>query len=88
LEQIAAEFSPPAETIADFRGGLLAANNGADSEQIRALLRRRPCSVEGIASGLNISPSEAAKRLESLYATGLVQPCWTAGKLYYRTTPC
>jgi wyosine [tRNA(Phe)-imidazoG37] synthetase (radical SAM superfamily) len=87
LEKIAAEFSPPAETIGSFGGGLLPATGGADREQIVALLRRRPCSVEDIASGLNIAPAEAAKRLESLCAEELVEPCWTAGSLYYRAVP-
>ena len=84
LEKIAAEFSPPAETIADFRGNPCSANSGADLEHILALLRRRPCSLEDIASGLNIAPPEAAKHMESLCAKQLVEPCWTAGNRYYR----
>jgi len=66
LEKIAAEFTPPAEIIADFRGNLLTVTGRADVEQILALLRRRPCSVEDIASGLSVAPPEATKHLESL----------------------
>jgi len=87
LEAIAAEFSPAAETIAEFRGDLLTAAAGADVEEILALLRRRPCSVGDIASGLSIAPPEAAKHMESLCAQQLVEPCWIAGNLYYRTIP-
>ncbi len=85
LEKIAAEFSPPAETIADFRGGPLPVAGEVDSEQILALLRRRPCSVEDIAVGMNSPPSKVAKHLESLRNEGVVELCWSAGKLYYRS---
>lgn len=84
LEKIAAEFSPPAEPIADFRGNQLTTTAGADVEDILALLRRRPCSVEDIARGLNIAPPEVAKHMESLRAQQVVEPCWTAGNLCYR----
>jgi len=87
LEKIAAAFSPPAEVIADFRAGALPNAAEADSEQIMAMLRRRPCSVEDVAAGLRIPAPEAAKHLESLSDEGLVEPCWTAGSLYYRSTP-
>ena len=87
LEKIAAEFSPPAETIADFGGGLLPATGEADSEQILALLRRRPCSVEDIASGMNITAREGCKTFGIAPQRGVVEPCWTAGKLYYRSIP-
>jgi len=87
LEKIAAEFSPPAEVIADFRAGALPNAAEADSGQIMAMLRRRPCSVEDVAAGLRIPAPEAAKHLASLCDEGLVEPCWTAGSLYYRSTP-
>jgi len=87
LEKIAAEFSPPAETIADFRGNPCSANSGADLEHILALLRRRPCSLEDIASGLNIAPPEAAKHMESLCAEGSAEPCWAGTSLCYRAVP-
>jgi wyosine [tRNA(Phe)-imidazoG37] synthetase (radical SAM superfamily) len=84
LEAIAAEFSPPAEVIADFHGGPGSAADEPDREQILALLRRRPCSVEEIASGLNIPPAAVVKLVESLCADGIVEACWTATKLHYR----
>jgi wyosine [tRNA(Phe)-imidazoG37] synthetase (radical SAM superfamily) len=87
LKKIAAEFWPPAEVIADFRARSLPIIAEADSEQILAMLRRRPCSVEDIVAGMGIPAPAATKHLESLRNEGLVEPCWTAGKLYYRSTP-
>jgi wyosine [tRNA(Phe)-imidazoG37] synthetase (radical SAM superfamily) len=85
LEKIAAEFSPPADVISTFQGGIVPAIDGADREQILDLLRQRPCSVQDIASGLNTAPAEAAKRLESLCAEGLAQACWNTTTLYYQS---
>ncbi|MBM4093011.1 MAG: radical SAM protein [Planctomycetes bacterium] len=85
LEAIAAEFSPPAEVIADLRGDLPAVVEGTDVEPILALLRRRPCTVEDIARGLSIAPPTVAKQMEALQAQHLVEPCWNAGNLYYRS---
>ncbi len=87
LEQIAAGFSPPAETIADFRRKPSAATSQADSERLLALLWRRPCSVEDVASGLGIPPPEAAKHLETLCAEGSLEPYRTSETLYYRIIP-
>lgn len=84
LQKIAADFSPPAEAIADFRGNLLTTSAGADSERFLALLRRRPCTVEDIANGLGIAPPEVAKHMESLCVEGLVEPYWTEAGVYYR----
>jgi wyosine [tRNA(Phe)-imidazoG37] synthetase (radical SAM superfamily) len=83
MEQIAAEFSPLAEVIADFHGGLASPLGAADREAILELLRRRPCSVADVASGLHAPAAEVVKLLESLCAEGLVKPRPTASKVQY-----
>ncbi len=45
---------------------------GVDDDTILALLERRPCTVEGVASGLGIHRMEALKTLERLKAEGRV----------------
>lgn len=45
---------------------------GIDDDTILALLERRPCTVEGVASGLGIHRMEALKILERLNADGRV----------------
>ncbi len=46
-------------------------NRDMDNE-IEALLNRRPCTVAGIAAGLELAPNEVLKRLQALCATGRV----------------
>lgn len=56
VEQYAGEKSGAADTATD--------------DDIRALLRRRPCTAHGVAAGLNIPPNEAIKRLQALLKAG------------------
>ena len=58
-----------------------------DTEQILALLRRRPCSIEDIASGLGIPAPEVAKQLDVLCDQRLIEPCRAGKNLYYRSIP-
>lgn len=83
LREIAATFSPPAEVIAEFRRPETP-DISAGREEILALLRRRPCSIEDISHGLGVHPAEAVKYVELLSAEAIVEPCWTAGRLYYK----
>jgi wyosine [tRNA(Phe)-imidazoG37] synthetase (radical SAM superfamily) len=85
LKTLAAAFSPPAEIIADFPHPAAPAAAGPDRELILALLRRRPCSREDIASGLGMHPAEIVKVLDALCTAGLVEVARTAERLQYRT---
>lgn len=86
LRTLAELFSPPAEVIADFEGHTFVEST-AGREEVLALLRRRPCSVEDIAAGLGMRPAEVVKQMEALCAEGLTEGSWAAGKLYYRVVP-
>ena len=52
--------------------------------RILALLGRRPCTVEGIASGLALHPSEVIKCLDGLHRCGAVDAVWSAGEIFYQ----
>lgn len=75
LEQLSGLFSCPCEVIAETRhdGAELAAGSEHGAERIVALLGRRPCTVEGIATGLALAPNEVLKHLDRLCAEGVVR---------------
>jgi predicted ArsR family transcriptional regulator len=55
----------------------------AGREEILAMLRRRPCSVEDIAAGLGMHRNEVIKYIEELIAENLLDQSLIADKLYY-----
>ena len=84
--EIAHEFTPAAEVIAEFHTTHEAFLSHAGSEAILELLRRRPCTTEGIADGLGIHRHEAIKCVEQLAAEGHVEEQWIAGNCYWKAT--
>jgi wyosine [tRNA(Phe)-imidazoG37] synthetase (radical SAM superfamily) len=75
LEKLRGLFSCPCEVIAESRPSQQVRSSGSKNaeEQIVALVSRRPCTVEGIATGLGLRPNEVLKRLEVLCATGTIR---------------
>jgi len=68
LEQLTSIFDPPAEVIADDRGVQRQTEFVASREEVLAMLRRRPCSVEDIAGGLGMHRNAVLKYVEELKA--------------------
>jgi wyosine [tRNA(Phe)-imidazoG37] synthetase (radical SAM superfamily) len=87
LDEIAATFSPPAEVIAEFHSAQALAVGQASREDILHLLRRRPCSIADIASGLGIHRNEVLKLVEDLHRKGLVEQSYVASQCYYKAAP-
>jgi wyosine [tRNA(Phe)-imidazoG37] synthetase (radical SAM superfamily) len=58
----------------------------ASDADMLALLRRRPCTLQDIATGLFIHMTEALKHLDVLIAAGKVETVVIAGKGYYTAT--
>ena len=83
MEHLAGLFGPRAEVIAEFRGTATGAGSAAGREEVLALLRRRPCSVQDVAAGLGMQPNEAIKYIDALDGTGLLKRARRGGKLYY-----
>ena len=58
----------------------------ADDEAILALLGRRPCTAEDIASGLGLHPHEVAKRLGALLSARTVKETQLGERRFYTAT--
>jgi len=63
-----------------------ATSGQAGDADILALLNRRPCTVEGIASGLALHPNEVLKRVLMLRQRGSVKAVRKDNTLYYEGT--
>lgn len=89
LTELAATFSPPAEVIAEFPATIVEAAGRAGREEILQMLRRRPCSIDDIISGLAMHRVEVLKHVEHLVDEQLVEnvPAPVGGKAYYRAIP-
>jgi wyosine [tRNA(Phe)-imidazoG37] synthetase (radical SAM superfamily) len=84
LAELGSIFRSPAEVIADFRRLDRRPEFIAGREDILNMLRRRPCSIDDIADGLNMHRNEAIKHLEELNAESLLAESLIAEKRYYR----
>ncbi len=86
MREIALCFNPPAEIIAEYRHDADRTDLALTRDAVLNTLRRRPCSVEDIASGLGIHRNEAIKYLEELLSLGQIDIKTTGGTVYYRVT--
>ena len=86
LVELSHLFDPPAEVVADYHQVHEQTQFAVSRDEIIGLLRRRPCSIDGIAQGLSMHPNEVVKYVEALQADNLVETTWTAGKRHYRAT--
>ncbi|MGC8658702.1 MAG: radical SAM protein [Desulfomonilaceae bacterium] len=55
----------------------------ADNLAILALLSRRPCTVQGVSSGLGLNPSEVAKQLQHLSRHGEIRAVRRNDEVFY-----
>jgi len=84
MEAFTSLFHPPAEVIspATIESQTLAPNAVTD-EDILALLRRRPCTAQGVAAGLGLHIGEAMKRLQVLAEQGAATHLRNNGEVFY-----
>lgn len=87
LEQMARDLNGKTEVIAAYPYVEPTQRLPSSLGDIVSLLKRRPCSLEDIASGLGIHRNEAAKHLERLASNGTVKAKGQHGRLYYETAP-
>lgn len=74
LEQIAAQLDWPTEIIANFKKREQVASYQADIESaILQTIKRRPCTVDDLATTLGLHPNEINKYLEALLSREVVQ---------------
>ena len=84
LAELTKLFNPRAEAIAEHRGCRETSESQSSRQAVLALLRRRPCTMEDVAQGLGIKPSEAVKFLADLEARAQVQRSRRGAESFYR----
>jgi wyosine [tRNA(Phe)-imidazoG37] synthetase (radical SAM superfamily) len=83
LSEIAVQFSPAAEIIADYWGVHAQTDFTVQKQTILEMLRRRPCTLDDVAEGLGIHRNEAIKYIEELKTGGLLDIRETGGRTFY-----
>jgi wyosine [tRNA(Phe)-imidazoG37] synthetase (radical SAM superfamily) len=75
LERFKTRFPGTAEVICEREAGEAPASSAQETTDadIMALLRRRPCTVQGICAGLGLRPGDAVERLNALCDRGTVR---------------
>ena len=84
LKELSELFDLPVEIIADTPHIQENEDFKAGKEEILNLLKRRPCSIEGIAQGLGMHSNEVIKYIDDFLQQGLVENTWRDGKQYYK----
>lgn len=87
LERLAPRFGPKAEVIAARGPSTETPAHAARCEDVLAMLRRRPCTINDVASGLSIHRNEAVKYVDALLSEGRLRAERTGGEVYYRAVP-
>lgn len=83
LSEIAVQFSPAAEIIADYRGVHAQTDFTVQKQTILEMLRRRPCTLDDVAEGLGIHRNESIKYIEELKTGGALDARETGGRTFY-----
>lgn len=87
LQRLARRFGGPVDLLVE-RGEAPPARTeaaGGDAAVLE-LLRRRPCTVDGLAAGLGLAPNEALKRVEALRRAGRVRAVRRDGRTFYEAS--
>ena len=79
-------LGPTAEVIADYSALEGEKDFEATEDELLAMLRRRPCTLDDVAAGLAIHRSEATKYVEDLSAKGLIAGQWRGDEQYFAVT--
>jgi len=84
MEEIRALFGDSAEIIAEYSGRHSLHSHSPRRDEILGTLRRRPCSADDIAAGLQINRHELVKELALLESEGLIIAEEWEGNRFYR----
>ena len=76
-------FGRNAEVIAEFRRKTVGGTVKVDEGEVMALLNRRPCTIQDIAAGLGLHPTQVAKAIEHLRDSGAVGAQRIENRIYY-----
>jgi len=83
MARLAPRIAENAEVVADYRHVHQQPAFAARGGDVLELLRRRPCTIEDIASGLGMHRNEAAKYIEQFLAEGRLDSKKRSYRTYY-----
>jgi wyosine [tRNA(Phe)-imidazoG37] synthetase (radical SAM superfamily) len=83
LLELAKKLAPDAEVIASFPAKTSSADDKADADRILDLLRRRPCSIEGMSLSLNVTTASVEQAIETLQNNDLLATEEKGGVVFY-----
>jgi len=84
LWAIAAQLGDKAEVVADFSPGRCGKHIENKAENVLSMLKRRPCSLNDICSGLTIARNEALKYIAHLQQQGVVHSSEKNGVTFFK----
>jgi wyosine [tRNA(Phe)-imidazoG37] synthetase (radical SAM superfamily) len=86
LQKLAGLFSCPVDILQNATASDLSGINGVESsdKDILDLLARRPCTLEGISTGMGLHPHDVAKKLKSLLDKRLIIAMRAEQGLFYK----
>ena len=84
LRVIAARLGPKCKVIADFSLSHHGRGLENKAEDVLSMLKRRPCSLNDICSGLGIGPNEALKYITGLQHKGIIHSKKKDGKIFFK----
>jgi wyosine [tRNA(Phe)-imidazoG37] synthetase (radical SAM superfamily) len=83
LSEIAGLFESPTEVIAPPRGRA-GTDRGSWERQVVEMTRRRPLTLEDVASAFDLEPGQAREFLDGLIARGMMKGERFEGRIFYR----
>ncbi|RPJ29194.1 MAG: radical SAM protein [Planctomycetaceae bacterium] len=84
LTAIAREMGGDCEVIADVPAGSCDRQAAQVTADVLSMLKRRPCSVQDLCTGLGITPDEATRQLTDLRRQGLIVAEPRGDTVYFR----
>jgi len=83
MDELAEQFDPPAEVIADYRGVHAQSDFQVGGQAVLEMIQRRPCTLVDIASGLGMHRNEVIKYIEELDSQGVLAKHTSHGRVFY-----
>jgi len=84
LVALASQFEPDGEVVTDSTGADSQRYLSSSASNVLGLLERRPCTVDDIASGLEMHRTEVLKHVATLARKSKIETTTTANKTFYR----
>ena len=86
LQSIALRLGDKAEVVADFSPGRCGKHIERGAEDVLSMLKRRPCSLNDICSGLGIHRNEALKYITHFQQQGVVDSSEKDGTTFFKAS--